>query len=402
MILSHPIQTLHDLQEMGDRLRLLEAAGADGLLAEVIIDALRLGTAPVKGCLLLSVGREDLLKLIRNELRQVSDGKAVLRVLSGTWGIGKSLVLRILQEYAFENNFAASFVTLTPRECPLFDLRAVYQHIVKAIRVSTCRDKPALESLLTDWADRVRASVQTDGKAPWSFWELSPWFKDALAMYFEAEWRGNFTAAQRALSWIHGDMTTTNAVRQAGIQTPLTSENALQMLGNLTRMIRQVGYKGLVILLDEAETIPSVCGDSKCEQAYSNLVLLSNSAGSTPFSYFVYATTPMFFDHIGPSRIRTSTPVWKLDNLGKSDLTKLALMIRDLYLTAYEWHGDNRTTDHKLRQFLSDGLFKCFEQQCTPRLAVRAVVRYLDICHSSKAVNAVDIVNSLRHDLSDT
>ena len=222
------------------RIKLQDSVGLDDKLAQSIIDALREGTAPGRGAILFAVGREDILRDIRSELEKVSVGGSALKVLVGDYGMGKTLTLRILQDYAFQQGFATSFVTLTPRECPLYDLRLVYQHLAKHIRVEACRDRPALEFVLERWADRVRRDVEKRGKLPWSFWQLSSSYKEALAIYFKATLSSNFVLAERALSWLYGDMNTLSDAKRLGLSAVITSDNALEMLGNLTNMIRDL------------------------------------------------------------------------------------------------------------------------------------------------------------------
>jgi len=401
--LSNP--RLGDLPAFRDKLakvrttiELQESIKLDDRLAETIIEALRAGTAPMRGALLLLVGREDIVDCIRRELDLVFAGKSALRLLNGKVGMGKTLMLRVLQDYAFQQNFATSFVTLTPRECPLYDLRSVYQHIVKGIRVDQCRDESALEWILKSWADNVRRDVLSGANPPWSFWKLSLHFKQALTIYFSATSRHDFTLAQRALSLIHGDITTVRDAKQLGMPQLVTSDNALEMLGNLTRMIRELGVKGLVILLDEAEEIPSVSGGERRLQTYSNLEKLSNAASSTPYSYFVYATTPLFFKHLaecdpGSSLTRCQT-VTSLQNLSASGFVGLALLIKGIYLQAYNWQGDQRTRDAKLRIVVSACL-AAYKDRVTPRVIVRAVVEVLDLCYEDPQLSLEEIVAAL-------
>lgn len=384
------------------RIELRESLVLDDRLANIVIDALRLGTAPIRGAALLVIGRESIIDGMRGELDSVSAGGSALRLLNGDYGIGKTLTLRVLQDYAFQQGFATSFVTLSPRECPLYDLRAVYQHIVKGIRVNECRDMPALEWVLESWARRVKTDVQNRGSAPWSFWKLGLPFKEALTVYFEAAFRDNFVLAEKALSWIHGDIASSRDARQIGVSEAITSANALQMLGNLTKMIRELGLRGLVILLDEAETIPSVCGVSRRIEAYNNLGKLSNAAGSTPFSYFVYATTPIFFQYLADSSTGTAMPSRKITTIGNpspSEFMELALLIRDLYLQAYGWKGDRRVEDGKLRTLVSACLAR-FKDSVTPRLVVRTVVKSLDLCHENPGLSFQDVVEALEENVN--
>jgi len=380
-----------DLEKIKKRLQLQEAIRMNKGLAQSFIDALRYGTSPIRGATLLAVGRHNILKEIQQELNKVSRGESALRVISGDWGTGKSLTLRILQEYAFQQKFATSFVTLTPRECPLYDLRTVYQHIVKNIRTEDCFDHPALEWILKGWADSIRKyySYGTTGKLPWSLLKISRPFKQALIIYFDAMNRNNYILAEKVLSWMYGDMGSSLEARQSNLPDVITSGNALEMLGDLNRMIRELGLGGLVILFDEAETIPSIYGTTRLIEAFQNLNRLANAAGTTPYSYFVYATTPYFFDHLPDHNLDGKTlgrQTTFMQNLDRSELVELAFMIKDTYLEAYDWSGDPRTQDKKIDSFVECCVVELGEK-VTPRFLVRSMVKCLDLCYENPDIS---------------
>lgn len=387
----------NQLKKIAERISDQEAGGLNQKTAQVIIDALRFGTAPMNGAALLVVDREQLTKIIRQDLSQASAGKSSLRILNGHIGMGKTLMLRILQDYAFRLGFATSFVTLSSRECPLYDMGAVYQHIVKGLRVNDCRDRAALEWILENWATRVRDNVRGTSTAPWSFWQLSLPFKEVLAIYFEAVFQNNFLRAEKALSWIHGDMRAMQDARRMGVHTLIGSDNALEMLGNTTRMIRELGLRGLVILLDEAETIPSICTVARSSRAIHNLNMLASTSSRTPYSYFVYATTPYFLEYVASNAIKMDflhKRLIELDNLSRSELAELALKIKGIYLYAYGLQEDSRIKDANLKKLV----FALFDQEkvsATPRLIVRSVVKFMDLCHDSPEVRFDQIMNSL-------
>jgi len=385
------------LKKITERISDQEAAGLNEKTAQVIVDALRFGTAPINGAALLAVGREQLIKIIHQDLDRASTGKSSLRILNGHIGMGKTLTLRILQDYAFRLGFATSFVTLTSRECPLHDMGAVYQHIVKGLRVNDCRDRAAVEWILENWANRVRDDVRRTSIAPWSFWELSSPFKEVLSIYFEAVFHNYFVRAEKALSWINGDMRAIQDARKMGVHTVITSDNALEMLGNTTRMIRELGLRGLLILLDEAETIPSICTVARSSQAIRNLDMLAGASSRTPYSYFVYATTPYFLEYVDNTGIRMNIlhgRLITLENLSDSELVELALKIKGIHLLAYGWQGDSRTKDANLKKLV----FACLGQQkvsVTPRLIVRSVVKCMDLFYDSPELSFNEIMNSL-------
>lgn len=347
--------------------------------ALALVESCRQGTAPVRGALVLAVGREDLINSMRNDLIRVAGRGSCLRVINGVFGMGKTLTLRILQEYAHGEGFATSFLTLSARECPMYDLLAIYRNIVKGIRSPECPDKPALEEILEAWASRIKADATKRRVIPWALSELDAHFKGALTHYYEGVHFGNTEKINLALHWFRGETTALDA-RRLGLNANISPENALGMLGNLTRMLRFVGVRGLVTLLDEADAIPSLPGAARREEAYANLLSLARAASITPYSCFVYATTPAFFDSIPPRFNEALKNVTTLEQLTSRELTELAQEIRDLHFQAYGWRrGD--LGESSLRRFVR--LCMCNSIK-TPRAFVRTLVAALDVCEGNR------------------
>jgi len=369
------------LEKARRRPGLPSVSGIPKEVALALIESCRQGTAPVQGSLLLAVGRGDLIDSIRRDLIDVASRGSCLRVINGVYGMGKTLTLRVLQEYAHREKFATSFLTLSSRECAMDDLSSIYRHIVKGIRVAECVDRPALEQILGVWAEKVKADVSRQKVIPWALTELGEHFQGALTQYYEGVRLARSEKADLALRWLRGEATMTDAKR-LGINSIISSQNALVMLGKLTRMLRFVGTKGLVILLDEADAIPSLPSVARRDAAYTNLRSLACATSSTPYSYFVYATTPAFFDGIPPEFDEALKSVINLKQLKVKELTELAQEIRDLHFRAYDWRRGDLSGPF-LRQFIH----RCSSNSTeSPRDFVRTLVAALDTCEENKGL----------------
>jgi len=181
------------LEKMKERVKLISATPEEKQLAEQIIFSLRQGVAPMEGVLRFSVGRESILELIQQDLNFVRNGNSRLRLVNGIYGSGKTHILKIIQEYAYINNFATSFITLTARECPMYNLGVVYKHIVKGIRVSKFRQTPALQYILEEWFLRIKSKgLAEEEKILQELKKLNLDFKIALTKYRDEANRNNW------------------------------------------------------------------------------------------------------------------------------------------------------------------------------------------------------------------
>jgi len=263
--------------------------------ATEIISSLRYGVAPDKGILKFSVGREEILNLIKQDLRYVQNGKSKLRFFNGCYGSGKTHTLYLLRELAFKNNFASSFITLTTRECPMSDLGTVYSHIVKSLRTDSCRDIPALEMIIQNWCDKI-LKLGTDNPkiVLQKLRKLSPDFQNVLTTYVESYKKDSWKMKDLAVRWIQGDLKSARDSRTVGAFSYACDSTALEMLQNLVLMLKVIGFNGMVILLDEAESIPSISRFSQIQNAYDNLGRFIDCNIETSNLYFIYSTTPFF------------------------------------------------------------------------------------------------------------
>ncbi len=389
---SNSIGKLNELME------LMKLSSVDSVVrkqALEIITCLRYGTVPNKGVLKFSVGREQILNLIRQDLKQVENGHSRLRFLNGCYGSGKTHLLYILKEFAFKNNFASSFVTLTPRECPMYDLGVVYNHIVKGLRTSICLDNPALETIIKDWFNKISAMRTFDHKLVLQkIKKLSPDFQKVLTIYIESFKKDSWKITDSAIRWIQGDLRNKRDAKICGAESYACNETALDMLRNLVLMLKVIGFSGLVILLDEAEAIPCVSRVSQIQHAYDNLVKLINCNLEMSNSYFIYATTPPFFEEIKKDN-SLDIEEKNLTNLGplpKSDLQKLSFLIRNLHIQAYGWTNIERLFKGNLLRYV-DKFLKLSEGGTSARNFVRAMVASLDICHENCRLNLLQTLN---------
>lgn len=84
----------------------------------------------------------------------------------------------------------------------------------------------------------------------------NPAFAQVLRAYHRATHDGDFATAQGLLAWLAGQPHTDRSVlRIAGTKGKVDGQASLTFLSGLLQLLRQSGYDGLVVVLDEVETI---------------------------------------------------------------------------------------------------------------------------------------------------
>lgn len=295
-------------------------------LREDIFAALRQGTVPRRGLHLFATGLEPLVDQFRAELDRVGRGRGGSKWLRGEYGAGKTFAARHLCAVAREAGFATAEVQISVNDTPLQHLETVYRRLIE--RLETATDAPsALPAVVDRWLFEIGEKVSRlhglaesdpafdpacerqieDELADLS--KVNPAFAAVLRAVHRAQAEGAWAEAQGLLAWLAGQPHTNTAVlRGAGVRGKVDGAAALTFLGGLLRLLRQTGYRGLVVVLDEVETIQRLPANQRAP-ALNALRQLMDLLGEDhlPGLYLLVTGTPAFFD--GPKGVRELPPL---------------------------------------------------------------------------------------------
>ena len=157
----------------------------------------------------------------------------------------------------------------------------------------------ALLAQTTDLMERRLASVARH----------APAFATALRAYRRAIAGNDRTTAEALLAWIGGQPNVGAAAkRYAGVKGDLDHFGALSFLQGLLVILRDSGFSGLVVVLDEVETLQRVRSDVR-EKSLNALrqVIDEIDSGRFPGLYLVITGTPAFFE--GPQGVQRLPPL---------------------------------------------------------------------------------------------
>jgi hypothetical protein len=138
---------------------------------------------------------------------------------------------------------------------------------------------------------------------------VTPQFAAALRGYRRAQAQGDAATAEGLIAWLAGQPHVGAAAKKAaGIKGEVDHFAALSFLQGLLTVLRDSGYAGLVLVLDEVETLQRVRGDVR-EKGLNALRQLIDEvdAGRFPGLYLVITGTPAFYD--GPQGVRRLEPL---------------------------------------------------------------------------------------------
>jgi hypothetical protein len=292
-----------------------------------IIDALRRGTVPARSLDTFAVGLERFEPAVDEELALVARGGSVFKAVRGEYGSGKTFFSRWLQERAKRLGFAAAEVQISETETPLHRLETVYRRLIE--RMSTADVAAgALKSVVDGWFFTLEQDVLAEGgisedqtdalvertsalmeRRLATVTERSATFALALRAYREAAATGKAEVADGLLAWLGGQPNVgADAKRAAGLKGDLDHFTALSFVQGLLAMLRDSGHPGLLVVLDEVETLQRVRGDVRDRGLNALRQFIDEiDGGRFPGLYLVITGTPSFYD--GPQGVQRLPPL---------------------------------------------------------------------------------------------
>lgn len=267
-----------------------------------VVAALRNGTVPHSGLDVLAVGLDKFERSIHEELNTVAGGGAIFKAVRGEYGAGKTFFSRWLAEQAKIKGMAVAEVQISETETPLHKLETVYRRVCEAIQTSSFPPS-AFRLILDAWLFTLETDADAD---PDSLLESrlsevsksTPAFATALRAYRQAVEEDDVTTAEGLAAWLAGQPNVSGQIRRrAGIKGDLDHFGALGFLQGLLTVLRDSGHPGLLLVLDEVETLQRVRTDVR-EKALNALRQLIDEvdSGRFPGLFLLITGTPAFFD----------------------------------------------------------------------------------------------------------
>ncbi len=300
---------------------------ASKALRDEVVAALRRGTVPARGLDLLAVGLDRVGPTIDEEVGRVTRGSGAFKALRGEWGSGKTFAARWIADRARRANFVTSEIQISETETPLHHLQTVYRRLVERLAVGD-GESGAFRSLIDGWffvleedvlagGEVNEADAETLAKAADTLMEArlaevsraNPTFAAVLRAYRVALRSGDLAGAEGLIAWLGGQPNVAaNAKRLAGVKGDIDHAGALTFLQGLLTVIRDSGHGGLLVVIDEVETLQRVRTDTR-ERSLNALRQLidETDGGRFPGLYLLITGTPAFFD--GPQGVQRLAPL---------------------------------------------------------------------------------------------
>lgn len=400
-----------------------------------LFQELRGGTVPQRGLEAFAVGIDRSRSEVHRLLDFVKNDEGTFKFLRGGYGCGKTFMARLSVLDAQSRGFATSFVVVSVNDLRFHQFADVYRHIVSELGTRSC-PRGALGDILDRWigtieeglsklghADdaefdgKVRAKLDeklallTGGKAPEEMTRV-------VRTIFDLKQEGKPTEAAALVSWLGGSTNVAASVKKrAGIKGDISNREALAYLRGILEIVKAAGYVGLVVVIDELETVLRARRDTRAA-SLEGLRKIIDAAGSYPGLLWLFTGTPDFFDdkrgvaNLPPlhDRIRFEKhgdtaslrqPQLELSPFKRERLVEVALKLREVYATDHRARLEARITPAFIGQ-LADEVSRGFagDVGVVPRQFLRKFVGLMDLVDEDENFDPAHALGFEPHDLT--
>lgn len=394
--------------------------------ARAIIESLRKGLVPTEYVAFFTVGRQNWLKFIEDDLDHfIAEGGGKVRFINGDYGDGKTHFMSVIRQLVLQKNFASSFVVLT-RDIPIHKFEVVYQAIAAELR--GCFHGLGIRSLIQSWLEeQIRVGIEYEAffESVRKVEKIDINFSHALAGLFkiisssEKKVEEEDVDFQELLyQWFEGKKVAKKELAKFNVFESLNKTNSKSFLQSLGGFLKLTGHKGLILLFDELETVLGMSASIR-NVAYENIRLLMDNTEHTEYLELFFSLTPEVllsekgfksYDALW-SRVRTVGDSEILNYRGtlidlhktplkRQELIHLGISLRKIHEISYRWSGEQLVSDELIAEM-------CKKQEemgvlSEVRLFIKQMIRYLDMAEQGNGVEGLDVVENLLTSLKET
>lgn len=398
---------------------------------DAIIQSLKSGVTPRIGIQHIQVGRINEIKALYKDIERISEGGSSFRLIIGDYGSGKTFFLSVIRSVALEKKLVTVNADLSPDRrihASSGQARNLYSELMRNLSTRNKPDGNALPSVVEKFitvarkeADQKQVDVSSIIHEKLSdLTELVGGydFAKVIDAYWQGHERDDDVLKSNTIRWLRAEYTTkTDARKDLDVRTIISDNSFYDALKLMSLFIRQAGYEGLIVNLDEMVNLYKLSSTQARTSNYEQILRILNDClqGSAAHIGFILGGTPEFL--LDPRRglysyealqsrlaensfaqragvIDYSSPALHLASLTPEELYILLKNLRHVYAA-----GDTSkylVPDEALKAFLlhcnktiGDAYFR------TPRNTIKAFLDMLAVLEQNPSMQWSDLINKI-------
>jgi hypothetical protein len=352
-------------------------------ISTAILNSLQAGVVPRIGLEYLAVGRKLEIETILQDLEDLGGGSAAFRFIVGRYGSGKSFFLQAIRNYAMDRDFVVADADLSPEKRLSGSRREgleTYRELMQRLSTRLRPEGGALEAMLQKWIGGIQQELFDEGVAPdddnfpsrveWKIFQVVSAMEDfahgfdfaqAVAAYYRAFIQGDGEKKRSAVKWLRGEFATrTEAKAALPVGEIITDENWYDYIKLFAAFSARIGYKGLLLFIDECVNLYKISNRQSRENNYEKLLAMFNDVmqGKARHLGVYMGGTPQFIEdqrrglfsytalksRLAESRfVRAGypdfvSPVLRLVQLRNEEIFVLLERLTEIHAQHYDWN----------------------------------------------------------------
>ena len=409
-------------------------------IAQTLMGSLKGGVVPRVGLPYITVGRAAEIDALLRDVEVIADGGAAFRFIMGRYGSGKSFLLQTIRNYVMAKNFVVVDADLSP-ERRLQGNRgqglATYKELIRNMSTKTKPEGGALSLILDRWISNVQQQVMTESQLSitdpalsrlvekrisaviYSLNEMVHGFDFArlLTLYYQAHITGDDATKAKVLKWFRGEYNTkTEARQELGVNIVITDDDWYEYLKIFAAFLKQAGYSGMLVLIDELVNIYKIPNAITRQYNYEKILTMYNDAmqGKAQHIGFILCGTPQCMEdprrgvysyealrsrlaegHFSGEHKDLLSPVIKLLPLTNEEMLILIEKLADIHAGLYDYKqivNQQDMVDFIEIEFSRIGA----DTHITPREVIRDFIEVLDIVYQNPGIKVRTLLGSDR------
>ncbi|MEN1984585.1 ATP-binding protein [Paenibacillus hubeiensis] len=406
-------------------------------LTTALVNSLTAGVVPRIGLEQIAVGRKPEVEAMLRDMDNIAEGGAAFRLITGRYGSGKSFLLQMIRNYAMDREFVVADADLSP-ERRLVGTKgqglATYRELMTRMSTRTRPDGGALEPLLQKWIAGLQQQamqnlgLRPDDPALTSEVETRIYavtqelqnlvhgfdFAKVLAAYWTGYKLGDDERKQAALRWLRGEYATkTEAKKELAVGVIVDDDNWYDYFKLWSEFMARIGYKGLLLFIDEAVNLYKISNSIARQSNYEKLLTMFNDTmqgkaehlgifvGGTPqfvederrglFSYEALRSRLVDGRYSAKAYANYTGPILKLAMLSHEEILILLQKLRQIHALHFGYAAS--LTDDDLVGFMQMAVNRLgADELLTTREVVRDFMDVLHTLHQNPHVNYAELL----------
>lgn len=277
---------------------------------DAIIQSLKAGVTPKIGIQYIQVGRVNELKAMIQDIQRIEDGGAAFRLIIGDYGSGKTFFMSVVRAIALERKFVTLHADLSPDRrlhATGGQAKNLYSELMKNMSTRNKPDGNALTSVVEKFITQVQKEAESNDysvekvihKRLTAISEMVGGydFAKVIEIYWKASEEDNEHLKACAIKWLRAEYSTkTDARNDLGVRTIISDAFFYDALKIMSLFVRQAGYSGLLVNLDEMVNLYKLSNTQARKSNYEQILRILNDClqGNAEYIGFLLGGTPEF------------------------------------------------------------------------------------------------------------